>query len=126
VSAATDVTGFGLLGHLGEMLRVDRLGAKLEAASLPLLAGARELCRAGAVPGGTRRNLTLAAKHTSFGDGVGEAERLLLADAQTSGGLLIAVPPEKSDILLADLARRGTPATARIGEITDRPGIRVN
>jgi selenide,water dikinase len=126
VRAATDVTGFGLLGHLGEMLRQDHLGARLEAASLPFLAGARELARVGAIPGGTQRNLTLAAERTSFGDGVGEAEQLLLADAQTSGGLLIAVPPEKTETLLAELAQRATPAAARIGEITDSPGIRVD
>ncbi|MEU9594015.1 selenide, water dikinase SelD [Streptomyces sp. NPDC048219] len=87
---ATDVTGFGLLGHLYKMARASGVTAVLDPAAVPYLDGAREAVRDGYVSGGTRRNLDWVAPHTRFGPGVGEEERLLLADAQTSGGLLVA------------------------------------
>ncbi|HSM01155.1 MAG TPA: selenide, water dikinase SelD [Acidimicrobiia bacterium] len=93
-SAATDVTGFGLLGHLGEML--GEVGARIEASTVPLLPGARGLADEGVVPGGTRRNLRHAESFTDFGD-ADESTRILLADAQTSGGLLVALPPDSVD-----------------------------
>jgi selenide,water dikinase len=86
---ATDVTGFGLLGHLYKMARASGVTAVVDAAAVPYLDGARESLRAGYVSGGTRRNLDWVAPHTDFG-ATGEEDRLLLADAQTSGGLLIA------------------------------------
>jgi len=89
-SAATDVTGFGLLGHLAEML--GDVGAEIDAGAVPLLPGARALAEEGVVPGGTRRNLRHAETFTDFGS-ADEAIRVLLADAQTSGGLLVALPP---------------------------------
>lgn len=89
LTCATDVTGFGLLGHLHKLSRASGVTAVIDAASVPYLYGAREAVAAGYVSGGTRRNLEWVQ---SFGDftGVGEAELLLLADAQTSGGLLVA------------------------------------
>ncbi|WP_270888675.1 selenide, water dikinase SelD [Pedococcus sp. 5OH_020] len=85
--AATDVTGFGLLGHLYKLLRASGVGAELDAASVPLLEGAREAQRAGYVSGGTRRNLDWVRPHL---DGSATEDTLLmLADAQTSGGLLV-------------------------------------
>lgn len=89
VVAATDVTGFGLLGHLFTMLRASGVAARLDAASVPLLEGARDAVRAGHVSGGTRRTLAWVRPHLSVGAGVGEDDLLLLADAQTSGGLLV-------------------------------------
>ncbi|NKZ07490.1 selenide, water dikinase SelD [Actinomadura latina] len=86
---ATDVTGFGLLGHLYKMARASGVTAVVDAAAVPYLDGARESLRAGYVSGGTRRNLDWVAPHTDFG-GTPEEDRLLLADAQTSGGLLVA------------------------------------
>ncbi|TDD88496.1 selenide, water dikinase SelD [Actinomadura darangshiensis] len=86
---ATDVTGFGLLGHLYKMARASGVTAVVDAASVPYLDGARASLKAGYVSGGTRRNLDWVAPHTDFG-ATGEDDRLLLADAQTSGGLLIA------------------------------------
>ena len=124
VSAATDVTGFGLLGHLHEMLG-DGIGAEVEAAAVPLLDGAADLAAAGVVPGGTRKNLAHAEGFTDFGD-ADETARLLLADAQTSGGLLIAVAGPRADHLLASLRTEQTPAAAVVGRITDDDGrIRV-
>jgi selenide,water dikinase len=89
VLAATDVTGFGLLGHLHKMARASGVTAIVDAAAVPYLAGARDLAAAGNVPGGTRRNLDWVRPHLDPGR-YDEAEALLLADAQTSGGLLLA------------------------------------
>jgi selenide, water dikinase len=87
--AATDVTGFGLLGHLATMLRSSGVGARLQVAAVPLLDGARDAVRAGFVSGGTRRNLEWARPLLDVGPGVSHDDLLLLADAQTSGGLLV-------------------------------------
>ncbi|RMH15057.1 MAG: selenide, water dikinase SelD, partial [Gemmatimonadetes bacterium] len=100
VHAATDVTGYGLLGHLRNLLRASEVAAELDAAALPLLPGVRPLVDAGHVPGGTRRNLADLEADTDFG-AVDEAVRILAVDAQTSGGLLVAVPEERLDALLA-------------------------
>ncbi|QKW38084.1 selenide, water dikinase SelD [Actinomadura sp. NAK00032] len=88
-TCATDVTGFGLLGHLYKLARASGVTAVVDAAAVPYLDGARESLRAGYVSGGTRRNLDWVAPHTDFRD-LPEEDRLLLADAQTSGGLLVA------------------------------------
>ncbi|WP_392544812.1 selenide, water dikinase SelD [Oryzobacter telluris] len=87
--AATDVTGFGLLGHLRSMLRASGVGARLDARAVPLLDGAREAVREGFVSGGTRRNLDWVRPHLDLADDLTEDDLLLLADAQTSGGLLV-------------------------------------
>ncbi|MBM9469346.1 selenide, water dikinase SelD [Nakamurella leprariae] len=90
IRCATDVTGFGLLGHLFKLARASGVTARLDPAAVPFLDGARQAARDGFVSGGTRRNLDWVAPHTEFGAGVDELDRLLLADAQTSGGLLVA------------------------------------
>ncbi len=120
VHAATDVTGFGLLGHLHNMLIASGVAAEVDAAAVPLLPQATELAAqgGGAVPGGTQRNRDALAAHVSFASGVAEATRVLLHDAQTSGGLLLAVPAERVDALLTALKKEGTPAAARIGRVT--------
>ncbi len=117
VRAATDVTGYGLLGHLYEMVRESPLGAEVYFEAVPLMPAVRELAEAGVVPGGTRRNLAFLSGTEKAGrvrvewaDAFTEAEKLILADAQTSGGLLIAVAPERAGALRAALARRGVPA----------------
>ncbi|MEV0802906.1 selenide, water dikinase SelD [Kribbella sp. NPDC050281] len=86
---ATDVTGFGLLGHLVKLARASGVTAVVDAPAVPYLDGARESAASGYVSGGTRRNLAWVEPHTDFGS-LAEIERLLLADAQTSGGLLVA------------------------------------
>ena len=117
VSAATDVTGYGVLGHLRNMLRSSRVGARIDIAAVPVLDGVRELVEAGHVPGGTRRNLTDVAPDVDFGQ-TDETTRVVLADAQTSGGLLIAVPPGRADALVAALAGR-SPVAALVGEVVE-------
>jgi selenide,water dikinase len=90
LSCGTDVTGFGLLGHLYKLARASGVTAVVDSAAVPYLDGARAAAAAGFVSGGTRRNLDWVAPHTDFAAGVSEVDRLLLADAQTSGGLLLA------------------------------------
>jgi selenide, water dikinase len=117
VRAATDVTGFGLLGHLHRMLAASGVAARIDAFAVPLLPGAAELAAAGFVSGGTRANMARIAPHTALGPAIGEALAILLFDAQTSGGLLLAAPPAAAPALLDDLRSRGLPA-ALIGDIT--------
>ncbi|MDN5686834.1 MAG: selenide, water dikinase SelD [Brachybacterium sp.] len=87
--AATDVTGFGLLGHLHKMTRASGVGAVVDRSAVPLIDGAAEALRDGYVSGGTRRNLDWVRDHLQTGPGITEDDLLLLADAQTSGGLLV-------------------------------------
>lgn len=117
VHAMTDVTGFGLLGHLLEMCRGSGVSAELWVERLPWLPGAAELVREGVVPGGTRRNLEHVDPHTEWVGGFADWERLLVADAQTSGGLLIALPEAQAASLVRELEERGTPAAAVVGRL---------
>jgi selenide,water dikinase len=114
-SAATDVTGYGLLGHLLEICRGSGVGARVSAGAIPLIEGAREWLERGFVSGGTKRNL--AAYGSSLRSSLPESETLILADAQTSGGLLIAIAPEREEALRRALDARGVPVW-RIGELT--------
>jgi selenide,water dikinase len=116
--AATDVTGFGLLGHLGAMLAESGVAAEIWAGAVPRLAGARRLAEEGHIPGGTRRNLEAASTATRWDSGLDDVERLILCDAQTSGGLLLAVPASDLQRLLGALAAHGTLAAAEIGTVT--------
>jgi len=115
VRAATDVTGFGLLGHLENILQASGVSARIDFSKLPLLAGALEMAAVGCVPGGTRRNFESA--RVEWDPELSEAERLVTTDAQTSGGLLLAVAPERLDGLLAGLTAEETLVRAVIGEI---------
>jgi selenide,water dikinase len=116
VRAATDVTGFGLLGHLHRMLAASRTAARLNASAVPLLPGAAELAAAGFISGGTRANTERMRGFASL-DGTIPAEvAVLLHDAQTSGGLLLAAPPRAVPALLGELRDQGLPA-ALIGDI---------
>jgi selenide,water dikinase len=121
--AATDVTGFGLLGHLHHLAQASGCAARVYAGSVPLFDFARPLAEAGLVPGGSRGNLRYVESCARFESGVDDVGRLLLADAQTSGGLLIAVPPASEAALLAGLERCGALARAAIGEcVPGEPG----
>lgn len=116
IRAGTDVTGFGLLGHLHRLLDASGVSARVDSGAVPLLEGARALVEEGYVPGGTRRNLDDLSSHVSFSDAVDEVTRTLLGDAQTSGGMLIAVAPERLDALLAALEGRVI-TSAVIGQV---------
>ena len=115
--AATDVTGFGLLGHLHNLASASGVSARVTASSVPMLDFARDLAQAGVVPGGTKRNQKWLEPKTRWAAGLDEATRVLLCDAQTSGGLLIAIARERAPDLVAELGRRGTPAAAIVGEL---------
>lgn len=123
VEAATDVTGFGLLGHLHEMLAASGVAADLDAAAVPFLEGALELAERGVVPGGTRKNATYLAPHMGW-EHLVKHERLALADAQTSGGLLMAVGEERAGLLERELGRVGVPGW-EIGRIVEGPPGRI-
>lgn len=126
VSAATDVTGFGLLGHLGNMLLASKVAAEVSFDALPILPHARSLAARGVVPGGTERNLA-AADQVEWAPDLSQTDRYLCVDAQTSGGLLLAVPAENEAALIAALREENTPAAAVIGRIVagDPGQIRV-
>jgi selenium donor protein len=118
--AMTDVTGFGLLGHLLEVCDGSGVGAEIWFDALPWLPGAVESAARGVVPGGTRRNLEFVAPRVGWAGGFEEHEMLLAADAQTSGGMLIAVAEDRVDGLLADLRDRGTLVAAVVGRVVQR------
>jgi selenide,water dikinase len=115
VRACTDVTGFGLLGHLASLLRASGAAAELRAGDVPRLVGTRRLAEQGHVPGGTRRNLDAVTEATTWDPALDDVERLMLADAQTSGGLLLAVSERALPRLLELLAAHQTLAAAEIG-----------
>jgi len=119
--AATDVTGFGLLGHLHRMLAESGVAARLDASAVPVIDGVLDLAGEGVVPGGTGRNHAFVAPHVDWGS-LEEPERMVLADAQTSGGLLVAVAD--GGRLAEALRARGVPS-ARIGEVVDGPPGRI-
>ncbi len=123
VSAATDITGFGLLGHLHSMMKASGTSARVNRNAVPALPGVLELIDQDVAPGGTHRNMESLDDVINWSDALTTADRLFLCDAQTSGGLLISVPPNKTDQLLARLTENQTPCAAIIGQVTqDNPG----
>jgi len=119
VHAATDVTGFGFAGHLHNLLSASGVGARICAGAVPLFEGAARLAAAGAVPGGTARNREAAERYVEWDEAVDESSRTLLCDAQTSGGLLIAVSPGQTDRLVASLEEQDVPVAAVVGEVME-------
>ena len=117
VHACTDVTGFGLLGHLHEMTSGSGVAARISLQAVPVLPEAWALVKEGICPGGTKRNRQALEGKVTWPPGITEEAQLVLCDAQTSGGLLIAVPKAKSPTLIAALQAAQTLAAARIGEI---------
>jgi selenide,water dikinase len=121
-SGCTDVTGFGLLGHLGRMALESGVSVTIEFETVPFLPGAVELATDGVMPGGSRRNLAWALEFVDVGEH-DEVHQLLLADAQTSGGLVFGVEPSRTESVLAELAASGHQA-ARIGTAASgTPGL---
>jgi selenide,water dikinase len=121
VHALTDVTGFGLLGHAWEMAEGSRVRFRLDARAIPVQEGVRELAAADVVPGGSKANLEWVKPHVRFGDGLSPVDRIVLADAQTNGGLLAAVEPERAGELVSEMCRAGVEAV-RIGEVRPADG----
>jgi selenide, water dikinase len=118
--AATDITGFGLMGHLKSMVKGSRVGAQVQLGRVPVLPGTWELLDQGVAPGGTHRNRQSVADAVQWHPDLTEREQLLLCDAQTSGGLLISVASDKKEALLSELQASGV-SGAVVGEITEGP-----
>jgi selenide,water dikinase len=117
VHACTDVTGFGLLGHLHELAEASGVSARVSPSQVPVLPGVWDLARRDAVPGGSRNNQRYLAEYVTWDEGIQPEEQAVLCDAQTSGGLLMAAPAERRSRLLAALQSRGILA-AEIGRLT--------
>lgn len=117
VHACTDITGFGLLGHLYEMTKGSRVGARISLSRVPVIPEAWLLVRKGICPGGTYNNRNFLEGVVSWDPKISQEEQLMLCDAQTSGGLLIAVSRRKEKALLAALKKAKALVVAKIGEI---------
>jgi len=117
VNGVTDVTGFGVLGHSLEMVQGTGFSAELWVDKLPILEGTRALLDQNVRPGATARNLNHVAPYTHYEDAISKQDREILADAQTSGGLLISVSPSKLKLLLRELENRESLCYAVIGRI---------
>jgi selenide,water dikinase len=120
-TAATDVTGFGLVGHLHHLAAASGIAARIDARAVPLLDGALDCARAGHVPGGSKRNLRYVGAHLSGHDALPAELVTLLGDAQTSGGLLLALPESEAAAVVAEL---GAPC-AVIGELVPGPAGQI-
>jgi selenide,water dikinase len=125
VHACTDVTGFGLLGHLHEMTAGSKVGARVSLSKVPVLPEAWDLVQEGICPGGTKRNYESLQGAIVWAPGIRNEAQLILCDAQTSGGLLIAVPKDRTAALMQRLRERQTPAAALIGELIEDPDGRI-
>ena len=117
VNACTDITGFGLLGHLNRMVKESNVSAKISLQNVPVLDGTLELINKNIVPGGTSNNLKVTNEFVKWEHNIDESSKLLLCDAQTSGGLLISVPHNKANKLLTKLDHLGVSTASVIGEI---------
>ena len=111
----TDVTGFGLLGHLLEMCRGSHVGAMIDFSQLPLHPGVLDLAAKGLVTGASRRNFDAYSDQVTFAASLGDAERALLTDPQTSGGLLVACAPEIVHDVLDVFRHEGFASATKIG-----------
>ncbi len=119
VHACTDVTGFGLLGHLSEMTAPDKINAEIYAESVPVIQEVWEFAGGGSIPGGTRNNLNFLQNKTIWDGEVSQTEQYILCDAQTSGGLLFAVPEEYDKQIISELHQAGITQAGRIGRFTN-------
>ena len=119
VNAVTDVTGYGLLGHLQEMCHGSQVSARIDFSLLNFLPGVRDLAEAGLIAGGTRRNLKHVSDQVNFGENLSETDRLLAADAQTSGGLLVSLPSKDAEEFLSIIAERTHLPAFKIGQIRE-------
>lgn len=120
VHAATDVTGFGLLGHATEMAKASKVCITIVADKVPILPRTKELAEAGKIPGGTKNNFAHVADDVSYSEHLDQIDRYILCDAVTSGGLLISISGEQVENMVAELKEKGIDASV-IGEVTDGP-----
>jgi len=121
VNACTDITGFGFLGHLFEMLSASNVGGRIQAELVPLVDGVLDYVRKKFIPGGTKKNFDYIDPHVKLLTEIDPALHLVLCDAQTSGGLLMAVPEERAEQLLDLLHHRGVSQARPVGRLFDAP-----
>jgi selenide,water dikinase len=124
VNACTDITGFGLLGHACEMILDSQIGFRIHSASVPIFPETIELARMGMIPGGTYRNKEFRSKMVDSA-GIGDVMLDILFDPQTSGGLFMAVSPDKASLLLTKLKEAGVTDAAIVGEVFGQPEQRI-
>ena len=117
VNSCTDITGFGLMGHLMSMMKASSCTANINSNDIPVIEGTWDLLKEGILPGGTMRNKDSVESSIEWHDNLSEESKLLLCDAQTSGGLLISVSEDKTDELLNKLIENGVKSSALIGTI---------
>ena len=117
VNACTDVTGFGLLGHLKELTQASGVEAEVWLEEVPILPEVWDLVAAGAIPGGTKANLSFLTDWVEWDEGFPDSGKLLLCDAQTSGGLIISLPSAQKEELLELLRKKGVEGAVEIGRI---------
>ena len=120
VHAATDVTGFGLLGHSAELCRNSNVAMQINYSGLKFLPGTEQLAQQDNIPGGTKRNLSYASQFTHFAESITELHQLMIADSQTSGGLLIALPQERADKFLINYNDKASITAFQIGKVTEK------
>jgi selenide,water dikinase len=121
----TDITGFGLAGHALKMAQASRVSLRIRAGSVPLLPGAYDIFKQGSIPGAAFRNQEFTGSQVHFTKGVGYTLRMLVHDAQTSGGLLMSVPPDLVQAVLNDLNGQGKGMAAEIGEVLEESPRRM-
>jgi len=126
VHACTDVTGFGLLGHLNEMLMNSNMSAEIAFANVPLLRGVVEFAAGNVIPGGTQSNLKFIEPDISWDSSISRIQKLILCDAQTSGGLLVAIPQRQTDGIIQDLHAKGLTSACVIGSIVQKRKAQIH
>jgi selenide,water dikinase len=120
IHAATDITGFGFLGHLLEMLQASQVSARIDQLGIPVFKGVEEFIRSGMIPGGSRQNLDFVNPYVRWESGTNLDTQLLLADAQTSGGLLVSLPEREASGFLDRVREAGCPYAKIVGEIIEK------
>jgi selenide,water dikinase len=125
INSCTDITGFGLMGHLRGMTRGSKVGAIINASDVPVLPGVWDLLEKNVVPGGTFRNMNGVEDSVDWDESLTDQQRLLMCDAQTSGGLLISVTKDKVEKLLSELEISGVETRVIVGEITAENSGRI-
>jgi len=126
INACTDITGFGLLGHLKEMLDNKNISAEIFADKVPVIKGTEDLVTAGIIPGGSMRNLEYSKNWVEWSPKIGENKKIIFADSQTSGGLLISTDPVTAKKLVGEMTNNGVEHAKIIGKICEKKKKLIN
>lgn len=124
-SACTDITGFGFIGHLHEMIASGNIGAEIDFSKLPFIEGALKLAEEGLIPGGAYKNRKFYAPYVEWEKNINETEQLMLYDPQTSGGLLISINEERKDLLISHLRNNRVDTINVVGRIVESESEKI-